>query len=63
MELELDTYDVVVIGTGLAESIAAAYVIFALYDHTLNTTGLWRNPVNQSSTSTQMIIMVVNKLL
>ena len=29
MELESDTYDVVVIGTGLAESIAAAYVIIA----------------------------------
>lgn len=26
MELEQDAYDVVVIGTGLAESIAAAYV-------------------------------------
>lgn len=26
MELESDTYDVVVIGTGLAQSIAAAYV-------------------------------------
>jgi len=29
MELESDEYDVVVIGTGLAESIAAAYVITA----------------------------------
>jgi hypothetical protein len=27
MELESDTYDVVVIGTGLAESIAAAQVM------------------------------------
>ncbi len=27
MQLESDYYDVVVIGTGLAESIAAAYVI------------------------------------
>jgi hypothetical protein len=27
MELESDTYDVVVIGTGLAQSIAAAYVV------------------------------------
>jgi hypothetical protein len=63
MELESDTYDVVVISTGLAESIAAAQVILWPVNSNTDDVDPSRNLASRSSTWTRTNTMVGNKLL
>jgi hypothetical protein len=63
MELESDTYDVVVIGTGLAESIAASQVHLFPDNSNPDEVDPSRNLASRSSTWTRTNTMVGNKLL
>lgn len=53
MELDSDTYDVVVVGTGLAESIAAAHVAFVDEQSRADKADPSQSPASRSSTSTR----------